>query len=72
MKRDELARIAVPVLAKQIARKAIKEYLRRQGVKLSYVKAKDINAQAKAWLATHPEIIVEARAKAASLGYVAD
>ena len=69
MKHDELmAQIAVPVLAKQIARKAIKEHLRRQGVKLSYVKAREINAQAKT-MATHPEMIAEARAKAAELGY---
>jgi hypothetical protein len=69
MTRDEMARIAVPVLAKQIARKAIREQLRRQGVKLSYVKARDIVAQAKAWLAAHPEIIAEAKAKAEALGY---
>ena len=55
-----------------MARKAIKEHLRRQGVKLSYVPAKEIAAQAKAWLREHPEIIAEARVRAASLGYVAD
>jgi hypothetical protein len=35
------ARFAVRVLAKQIVRKTIKEQLRRQGVKLSYVSARD-------------------------------
>jgi len=69
MKRDEMARMAVRVLAAQLAKKGITEHLRRQGVKLSYVKARDIAAQAKAWLATRPEIIVEARAKAEALGY---
>jgi hypothetical protein len=67
-----MAQIAVPVLAKEIARKAIKEHFRRQGVKLSHVYAREINIQAKAWLTAHPEIILEAQAKAASLGYVAD
>jgi len=72
MTRDEMAVIAVRVLAEQTARKTIKEQLRKQGVKLSYVPAREIAAQAKAWLKEHPEIILEARAKAASLGYVAD
>ena len=72
MTRDELAGIAVRVLTERMAKQEIKEHLRRQGVKLSYVKARDIAAQAKAWLREHPEIIAEARVKAASLGYVAD
>jgi len=73
MKRDELATIAVRVLAQHSARKAVKEHLRSQGVKLSYVPAREINARAKAWLKEHPEIIREACARAAAtLGYVAD
>jgi len=72
MTRDEMAVIAVRVLAEQTARKTIKEQLRKQGVKLSYVPAREIAAQAKAWLKEHPEIILEARAKAVSLGYGAD
>jgi hypothetical protein len=72
MTHDEMARIAVRVVAEQCARKRVKELLRQQGVKLSYVTAKDIASQAKAWLAAHPEMIAEARAKAASLGYVSD
>jgi len=39
---------------------------------LSYVSAKEIIAQARTWLREHPEIIAEARAKAAALGYGAD
>jgi len=62
MTRDEMAVIAVRVLAEQTARKTIKEQLRKQGVKLSYVPAREIAAQAKAWLKEHPEIILEARA----------
>jgi hypothetical protein len=72
MTRDEMARIAIRVLAEQTARKTIKQHLRQRGVKLSYVPVREIIAQAKAWLAAHPEMIAEARAKAASLGYVAD
>ena len=53
-----MAQIAVRVLAQQCARKAVRDNLRQRGVKLSYVSAK--------------EIIAEARAKAASLGYGAD
>ena len=68
MTHDELAQIAVRVLAEQTARKTIKEQLRAEGVKLSYVPAREIAAQAKLLLA-NPEIIAEARAKAAKLGY---
>jgi hypothetical protein len=68
MTRDELAAIAVRVVAEQCARKMVKEQLRAQGVKLSYVPAKEIAAQAKLLLA-HPEIIAEAKAKAEALGY---
>jgi hypothetical protein len=69
MKRDEMAGIAVRVVAEQTARKMVRENLRRQGVKLSYVPVREIVAQAKAWLLAHPEMMVEARAKAAELGY---
>jgi hypothetical protein len=71
MTRDELAGIAVRVLAQQVARKRIKEQLRQRGVKLSYVSAREIIAQSKAWLREHPEIVVEARARAEALGYLA-
>src|SRR6516162_5563640 len=71
MTQGEMAGIAVRVLADHAARKMVRERLRQQGVKLSYVPAREIAAQAKL-LATHPEIIAEARAKAEALGYVAD
>ena len=63
MTQGELAGIAVRVLADHAARKMVKERLRQRGVKLSYVPPREIAAQAKL-LATHPEIIAEARAKA--------
>ena len=69
MTRDEMAGIAVRVLTERMAKQEIKEQLRKQGVKLSYVPVREIIAQAKAYLREHPEIIAEARAKAAKLGY---
>jgi hypothetical protein len=69
MTQGEMAQLAIRVLAQQCARKRIKEQLRSQGVKLSYVPMREIIAQAKAWLAAHPEAIAEARAKAQELGY---
>jgi hypothetical protein len=63
---DELA---VRVIAEQTARNAVRDNLRAQGVKLSYVTAREIVAQARAWLATHPQTLVAAREKAAELGY---
>ena len=71
MTQGEMAGIAVRVLADHAARKMVRERLRQQGVKLSYVPAREIAAQAKLLLA-NPEIIAEARAKAAALGYGAD
>jgi hypothetical protein len=62
MTHDEMARIAVRVLTERMAKQEIKELLRKQGVKLSYVPAREIAARAKAWLAAHPEIIAEAKA----------
>jgi hypothetical protein len=66
---DDMAQLAIRVVAEQCARKMVRERLRQQGVKLSYVPVREIIVQAKAWLAAHPEIIAEAKAKAAELGY---
>ena len=66
MTHDELAQIAVRVVAEQTARKKIKELLRQQGVKLSYVPAREIAARAKLLLA-HPEIIAEAKSEGEGL-----
>jgi hypothetical protein len=68
MTQGEMAQIAVRVVAQQVARKMVRERLRQQGVKLSYVSAREIAAQAKL-LSTRPEIIAQARAKAEALGY---
>ena len=52
MTRDEMARIAVRVVAEQTARKMVRERLRQQGIKLSYVSPREIAAQAKLLLAS--------------------
>jgi hypothetical protein len=49
MTRDEMARIAVRVLAQHEARKAVRDNLVRQGVRQT-VPLREINAQAKRWL----------------------
>jgi hypothetical protein len=53
------------------ARAAVKNHLRAQGLKVWDFTARDITIRADAWLEAHPEMIAEAREKAASLGYVA-
>jgi len=63
------ARVAVRVLAQLAAKNAVKDHIRAQGFKLHNYSAKDITLQAEAWLAARPEMIAEARAKAARLGY---
>jgi hypothetical protein len=69
MTQGEMARIAVRVVAEQYARKTVRENLRQQGVKLTYVSVREIIEQARAWLLAHPEAMAEARAKAAEMGY---
>ena len=64
------ARVAVRVLAQLAAKAAIKAQIRAQGLRLHDFTARDIAIQAEAWLAAHPEMIAEARAKAASLGWL--
>jgi hypothetical protein len=63
------ARAAVRVLAIQAAKDAVKNQIRAQGEKIWSFSAKDITLGAEAWLAEHPEMIAEARAKAVRLGY---
>ena len=63
------ARVAVAVFAMGAAKEAVKAQIRAQGLKLYDFAAKDITLRAEAWLKAHPELIVEARAKAVRLGY---
>ena len=66
------ARIAVSVLAHQAAKRAIKNQLRAQGLRVHELTARELTLRAEIWLAWHPELIAEAREKAQALGYVAD
>jgi hypothetical protein len=43
MTQDDLAGIAVRVLTQRMAKQEVKEQLRRQGIKLSYVTSKEIS-----------------------------
>ena len=61
------ARIAVRVWAMQAAKRAIKNQLRAQGLRLHDLTAKELTLRAEIWLAWHPEIVEEARVRAASL-----
>jgi hypothetical protein len=53
---------ATVTLALMRARQAVKDTLRRKGEKVSSFPASEITAMAKAYLAEHRELIVEARA----------
>jgi hypothetical protein len=64
-----LARVAVRVLAREAAKRQIKNQIRARGERISDYSNKDLTLRAEAMLATHPELIVEARETAAKLGY---
>ncbi|MGE5365888.1 MAG: hypothetical protein ACM3PO_01240 [Betaproteobacteria bacterium] len=53
---------AAVTLALYRARQAVKDALRRKGEKVSSVPARDITTMAKAYLAEHRELMVEAKA----------
>jgi hypothetical protein len=47
------------ILARRAAIKAIKQQLQAQGVRLSYISARDIRAFANAYLAEHRQVLIE-------------
>jgi hypothetical protein len=51
---------AVQVLAKVAAKRAVREHLREQGIRVSLVKPAEIVALAQAYLANHPELYRDA------------
>jgi hypothetical protein len=63
------ARVAIAVFAQLAAKNEVKRQIRAQGLRVHDFSAKDITIRAEAWLAAHPELFAEARAKAAALGY---
>jgi hypothetical protein len=50
--------IGVGIAARMIARKAVRQELRDQGVRVTLVPPAEINQKATAYIATHPEIWV--------------
>ena len=59
---------AVKVLARLAAKKAVEAELRAKGVRVTLVKPAEISAQVQVYLANHPELIDEAKERAARLG----
>jgi hypothetical protein len=60
----------IVVLARWMAKKAIKEKLWRQHVKLSSIPARDISLAAHSYLAEHPELYAEAKVLAERISQV--
>jgi len=54
----------VGVLAHQAARRAVKNQLRAQGLRVHELTARELTLRAEIWLAWHPELIAEAREEA--------
>jgi NAD(P)-dependent dehydrogenase (short-subunit alcohol dehydrogenase family) len=58
---DHISIGAVKVLARLAAKRAVQAELREKGVRVSLVWPAEINAQANAYLANHPELYDQAR-----------
>ena len=65
---QHLGAVAVNVLARLEAKKAVKEQLRAQGICLTYVPAREIVAQTKRYLEAHPELYEQALQRAWQMG----
>ena len=65
---EHIPSFAINVLARLEAKKAVKEHLRAQGIRLSYVPAREIVAQTKAHLEAHPELYERALQRAWEMG----
>ena len=65
---EHLGAVAVNVLARLEAKKQVKEHLRQQGIRLTYVPAREIVAQTKRYLEAHPELYEEALQRAWEMG----
>jgi hypothetical protein len=62
------SRGAINILARQAARKAVREQLLSESKRLSRVKAADIAAMAQQYLEAHPELYLVARERAIKMG----
>jgi hypothetical protein len=63
-----ISALAVHVLARLAARKAVQEELRSEGVRVSLVKPAEISVRANEYLSQHPELYREALERAQRLG----
>jgi hypothetical protein len=63
-----ISALAVHVLARLAARKAVQEQLRSEGVRVSLVPPREISAKAQVYLADHPELYQQALERAQRLG----
>ena len=59
---------AVAVLARLMAKRAVQEELRADGVRVSLVKPAELSVKAQAYLQAHPELFDAAKERAARLG----
>jgi hypothetical protein len=65
---QQLGASAIEVLARLEAKKQVKEHLRAQGIRLTYVPARQIVARTKAHLQAHPELYEQALQRAWEMG----
>ena len=65
---EHLGAVAVNVLARLKAKKQVKEQLRAQSIRLTFVPAREIVARAKAHLEAHPELYEQALQRAWEMG----
>ena len=68
--RIQLHRQAVMLFARLAAKKAVRDQLRDQGVRVSLVPPAEIVRQAREYLAAHPELYQQATERAQRMGYV--
>ncbi len=69
IERQRMAHAAIRAFAKMSAKRKVIEQIRARGQRVSDYSNKELTLQAEAWLEAHPELIVEARASAARMGY---
>ena len=62
--------VAINVLARVAAKKAVQEQLKAQGVRVTLVKPAEIAAQAKAYLEANPHLYEEAIQRALRMGLI--
>jgi hypothetical protein len=70
LERTQLHRQAVIQFARLAAKRAVKEEMRAQGIRLTLVFPAEIMRQAREYLDTHPELYQQALERAKRMGYV--